>query len=283
MAAGQDMRAVWIGLVLALWAHAAPAQDAQSRTARPRVTRLADDSAQSFMWVGNSFFYYNNGMPAFVQRLLAGGPPAEFRPYRATMITMGDSGLDWHDLESYFRPNAVGRYSFDGDNNVIFNTDAKLFDVTILMDCSQCPIHPTLGKIFPEIVRTDVRIARAHAAEPVLFMSWAYADKPEMTAELAAAYTAAGNANNALVIPAGLAFARARAEHPDITLYQADNRHPTVAGTYLAAATSLVTLYHHPSEENSYTAGLDAETARVLRRVAWQTVQAYFGPSFADK
>jgi len=275
------MRAAWFGVFVAVWAQAASAQDARSPI--PRVTRMAEDAAQSFMWVGNSFFYYNNGMPALVQRLLAGGPPAEFRPYRATMITMSGSGLDWHDLESYFRPGAVGRYSFDADNNINFNNEAKLYDVTILMDCSQCPIHPTLGKIFPDIVRTDARIARAHGAEPVLFMSWAYADKPEMTAELATAYTTAGNANNALVIPAGLAFARVRTEHPDIALYQPDNRHPTMAGTYLAAATSLVTLYHRPIEENSYTAGLDKDTARTLRRAAWETVLAYFGPSFTDK
>lgn len=272
------MRAVLFSVIVALWTHAAAAQDA-----RPRVTRLTEDAAQSFMWVGNSFFYYNNGMPAFVQRLLAGGPPAEFRPYRATMITMGGSGLDWHDLESYFRPGAVARYTFDGDNNIVFNPEGKLFDVVIMMDCSQCPIHPTLGKIFPEIVKTDATVARSHGAEPVLFMSWAYADKPEMTAALAAAYTEAGNANGALVIPAGLAFARARADHPDITLYQTDNRHPTLAGTYLAAATSLVTIYHRPIDDNSYTAGLDAGTARVLRRVAWQTVLAYFGQNFADK
>ncbi len=281
-----NMRAAWIGLIGALWAVAAlpPSAHAQeARAANPRVTRMAEDSAQSFMWVGNSFFYYNNGMPALVQRLLAGGPPQEFRPYRATMIAISGSGLAWHDLESELRPDAIGQYSFDADNNIVFNTDAKLFDVVIMMDCSQCPIHPTLGKIFPDIVRTDARIARAHGAEPVLFMSWAYADKPEMTAELAAAYTAAGNANNALVIPAGLAFARVRTEHPNIVLYQPDNRHPTMAGTYLAAATSLVTLYHRPIEENSFTAGLDTDTARILRRTAWETVLAYFGPSFAEK
>ena len=281
-----NMRAAWIGLIGALWAVAAlpPSAHAQeARAANPRVTRMAEDSAQSFMWVGNSFFYYNNGMPALVQRLLAGGPPQEFRPYRATMIAISGSGLAWHDLESELRPDAIGQYSFDADNNIVFNADPKLFDVVIMMDCSQCPIHPTLGKIFPDIVRTDARIARAHGAEPVLFMSWAYADKPEMTAELAAAYTLAGNTNNALVIPAGLAFARIRTERPDIQLYQPDNRHPTVAGTYLAAATSLVTLYHRPAEENSYTAGLDPDVARVLRVAAWRTALAYFGPGFGDK
>jgi hypothetical protein len=60
---------------------------------------------------------------------------------------------------------------------------------------------------------------RAKGAKPVFFMSWAYADKPEMTAQLAEAYTVAGNANNGLVIPAGLAFARAISKQHELNLY----------------------------------------------------------------
>jgi hypothetical protein len=75
-------------------------------------------------------------------------------------------------------------------------------------------------------------------------MSWAYADKPEMTAKLAEAYTVAGNANIALVIPAGLAFARVVKERPDLVLYQPDNRHPTLIGTYLATSTVYSALLH---------------------------------------
>ncbi len=243
----------------------------------PKIIRLADDAAQSFMWVGNSFFYYNNGVPLFLQRLMAGAPPTDFRPYRATMVTIGGSGLDWHDMESYFRPQGVGYYAFDADNNIVFDTRNKLYDAVIMMDCGQCPIHPTLSKLFTQYAATDSAIVRKHNAEPILFMSWAYADKPEMTALLAEAYTVAGNANNALVIPAGLAFARVRHDHPEIELYQRDNRHPTQAGSYLAAATSYAALYHRSPEENSYNAGLDPEIAHALRVAAWQTVQAYFG------
>ena len=257
--------------LLALTIVAAHAQTA------PKVTRLSDDAAQSIMWVGNSFFYYNNGMPAFVQRLMAGAPREDFRPYRATMVTMGGSGLDWHDMESYFRPQSVGYYSFDAENNIVFNTRNKLWDAVVMMDCSQCPIHPQLSKIFTQFAKDDSDIVRRHAAEPVLFMSWAYSDKPEMTAQLAEAYTVAGNANNALVIPAGLAFARVVQERPDLVLYQTDRRHPTVMGTYLAAATSYAALYHRSPEDNSYTAGLDPEAARYLRQAAWRTVQTYYG------
>ncbi|WP_204325485.1 hypothetical protein, partial [Stenotrophomonas maltophilia] len=72
---------------------------------------------------------------------------------------------------------------------------------------------------FTDYARRNSETLRQNGAEPVFFMSWAYADKPDMTAPLAEAYTRAGNANRALVIPAGLAFARAIAQRPDINLY----------------------------------------------------------------
>ena len=258
-------------LLTVLCAAAALAQTA------PKVARLQDQGAARFMWVGNSFFYYNNGMPALVQGLVRGAPLADARPYSATMITMGGSGFDWHDLESYFRPGAVGAYSFDASNTIVHNRGPKLYDAVVLMDCSQCPINPEFTAVFTRYARMDSEIARRHGAEPVLFMSWAYADRPEMTAQLAEAYTTAGNDNGALVIPAGLAFARVVAERPDLQLYQPDKRHPTLAGSYLAASTSYAALYGRSPEENSYTAGLDADTARTLRRAAWQTVQVYQG------
>ena len=152
--------------------------------------------------------------------------PANKQAYRATMVTIGGSGFDWHDVESYFRPNAIGNYSFDDNNNVVFNKLDKLFDVAVMMDCSQCPIHPKLKSVFTEYAKKDSDIVRAKGAKPVFFMSWAYADKPEMTAQLAEAYTIAGNANNALVIPAGLAFARAIGKQPELNLYAPDKRHP---------------------------------------------------------
>ena len=76
-----------------------------------------------------------------------------------------------------------------------------------MMDCSQCPVHPQLKKVFWEYAKKHSDTVRKHGTTPVFFMSWAYADVPEMTAQLAKQYTQAANENNALVIPAGLAFA----------------------------------------------------------------------------
>ena len=260
----------------AIVAIAAAPVASQAQT-KPKVTTLGPDYPKSEMFVGNSFFYYNNGLPAHVTLLEKAADAANRASYRATMVTIGGSGFDWHDLESYFRPNAVGSYSFDDNNVVVFNKPGKLYDAVVMMDCSQCPIHPQLKTVFTDYARKNAEITRAHNALPILFMSWAYEDKPEMTAQLAEAYTVAGNANNALVIPAGLAFARMRAKQPELNLYQPDKRHPSLAGTYLASCVTFTALTGRSPVGNSYLAGLDAPTAKLLQTVAWETTQEYYG------
>jgi hypothetical protein len=160
---------------------------------------------------------------------------------------------------------------------VVFNPPGKLFDAVVMMDCSQCPIHPQLKPVFTEYAKKNSAIARAHDATPIFFMSWAYEDKPEMTQQLAEAYTIAGNDNDALVIPAGLAFARMRAKQPELNLYQPDRRHPSLAGTYLASCVTFAALTGRSPVGNSYLAGLDAPTAAILQQTAWETVQDYYG------
>jgi hypothetical protein len=269
------LRAVLITAAAITFAAGVPAS-ARAQT-RPAVTTLGPDFPKSEIFIGNSFFYYNNGISGHLTLLEKAADPYHKQSYRATMATIGGSGLDWHDVASYFRPNAVAAYSFDDNNNVVFNKLDKLFDVAVMMDCSQCPIHPQLKTAFTDFAKKDSAIVRAHGARPVFFMSWAYADKPEMTAQLAEAYTIAGNANDALVIPAGLAFARVREKQPELNLYVADKRHPSLAGTYLAACTVFAALTGRSPVGNSYLAGIDEPTARLLQTAAWETVQDYYG------
>ncbi len=241
----------------------------------PSIKKLASGMPSSTIFIGNSFFYYNNGIHSLITKFLAAVDPS-FQ-YRSTMATISGSGLDWHDVESYFRPNAVGRYSFDNDNNVVFNNLTKLFDVAIIMDSSQGPVHPVLAPVFDEYIGKNAATIRKHGAEPVFFMSWAYADKPEMTAPLAERYTEAGNRLNALVIPAGLAFARSIAARPSLNLYVDDKRHPSLPGTYLAACTTYACLFGKSPVGINWLAGLDSDTAHFLQTIAIETVQDYFG------
>ena len=230
---------------------------------------------RSMLWVGNSFFYYNNSMHGHLGLLMAGAADNGKRSARNVSATISGSGINWHDMEAYFKPGGVSSYSFVGDNEVRFNTFDKPFDAVLMMDCSQCPIHPKLKPVFHEFAKKHSDTVRKHGAEPVLFMSWAYSDKPDMTAPLAAEYTKVGKANNALVVPAGLAFAASVAKRPDIPLIIGDKRHPTLQGTYLGACTVLASVFKINPVGSKYTAGLPADVAAHLQAVAWETAQKY--------
>ena len=248
--------------------------DAAEIKAALRVTFVGQYDPDEDDFVGNSYFYYNNSLHGHFGQLAASGNTR----VRGTSVTVSGSGLDWHDLPSLLRPNGLGRYSFVGDNEIRFNPPGRQFDTVVMMDCSQCPIHPQLKGAFHTAVKKNAELLNSHGIRPVLFMSWAYKDKPEMTQTLAAAYTEAAKANGAKVIPTGLAFARAIAARPDVELYAADKRHPSVAGTYLAACTTYATLVGRSPVGLAYTAGLQPALAVALQQAAWDTVQAYTQP-----
>ena len=257
-----------VAIAMSLGAACATAQPAPA----PAATAPKAPSVRSMLWVGNSFFYYNNSMHGHVGQLLSA---AGVTGTRSVSATISGSGMNWHDVEAHFKPGGVASYSFVGDNEVRFNTFDKPFDAVLMMDCSQCPIHPTLGPLFHEFAKKHSDTVRRRGAEPILFMSWAYADKPEMTEQLAAEYVKAGKDNRALVVPAGLAFAESVKQRPQLSLIIADKRHPTLTGTYLAACTVLASVYQVNPVGNRYTAGLPADVAAHLQGVAWETAKAF--------
>lgn len=239
-------------------------------TPGPKAASPAD--LKSLLWVGNSFFYYNNSMHGHVRELLIA---AGAKGYRGVSATISGSGLNWHDVGAHFKPDGVGSYSFVGDNEVRFNQVDKPFDAVLMMDCSQCPVHPQLKSKFHEFADRHSATVRQHGAEPMLFMSWAYKDKPEMTEPLAAEYLEAGRRNRALVVPAGLAFAESIRRRPELELFVADKRHPSLAGTYLGACTVLASVYGRNPVGSRYTAGLPADVAAHLQQVAWETASSF--------
>lgn len=238
----------------------------------PHPARTATTAATSALWVGNSYFYSNNSMHSHVEALSQAGGG---RAYRAVAATISGSSIDWHDLHSHLRPGGIGTFRFDAANEVIFEPQGRRFDSVLLMDCSQCATHPALRDGFLARMSRQVEVVRSYGAQPVLFMTWAYQDRPEMAAALERAYVEAGHALHAPVVPAGLAFARALQQRPDIRLHQPDLRHPTMRGTYLAACTVFAATTGQSPVGNHYTAGIDPEIARFLQSIAWSTVQDF--------
>ena len=242
----------------------------------PKIKHIGVEQPKKVLYIGHSFFFFNNSMHRYVLGLSTAADPENKGQYRSTSITITNAGLNWHDVESYFKPGGVNSYSFTPDNKVVFSKTDKPFDVVIMNDCSQCPTHPQLKDLFHEYAQKHCQTVVKHGAKPALFMNWGFANMPEMTFQLAEQYTIAGNNNDALVIPAGLAFVKALSKNPQIVLYDADIRHSSLLGTYLAACTIYASLYGRTPVGNPYNAGIDAKTVNFLQEMAWETVNEYF-------
>ena len=66
---------------------------------------------------------------------------------------------------------------------------------------------------------------------------------------------------------------------PELKLYVPDLRHPSVAGSYLAACVTYATQFKDSPVDLKYTAGLDPAIAKRCRwTVVGETVQDYFRP-----
>lgn len=200
-------------------------------------------------------------------------------PVRTNLVAIGGASLSWHDLESYFRPNAIGSYSLssDGNNTVVFRDPSEqLWDSVLLLDSTQGPIHPQLKENFRQFGKKDAEICRSHNATPIFVISWAYRDRPEMTAQLADSIISVANENAALAVPAGLAFAEAIQRDPSCPLYIADKRHPTSAGSYLLACTVIASLFKIDVTQIDFACDIDETLAKSLREIAQFTVNRFF-------
>jgi hypothetical protein len=89
--------------------------DGTSRIIWPKP---GDAPAQSYLWIGNSYFYYNNGLPLHVKHLAENDQTGDLA-HRSTLVAISGAGLNWHDVASYFRPDAVGSHSAADDNGIM--------------------------------------------------------------------------------------------------------------------------------------------------------------------
>ncbi len=247
---------------------------------KPLVTSLSQKQVKNVLLVGNSLMFYNCG----VAPMLNGFAKAKGVKLVTTMVGIGGAGLYWHDVKSYLRPNGLRSYKINEDNSFEFlqYPDGKIFDAVIMVDSTQGPIHPELKKLFHQYAAKHCADVRATGAEPLLMVSWGYKDRPGMTQALADSIITTANANHCMAVPCGIAFERAMAARPQLEMIRSDNRHPTLAGTYLEAAVFFATLLHESPEGAAFFGRyedlvLAADDARFLQRIAWETVRDFNG------
>jgi hypothetical protein len=237
--------------VLALVPLAAPAA--------PRVTHV--DPPKRVLFIGNSFSYYNDSLHGHLRHLVLDADPG-------------------HAKEYVFRSSTIsGAYLMEHAGDLPYQLQSKHWDLVVLQGQSREPMASDAAKAerFRQAARGFDGLIKASGAKAAFFMTWAYQGKPEMTEPLAQGYESIANELDDLVVPVGLAFRRSLQERPSLVLHFKDHMHPSLAGTYLAACTFYAALYGQSPVGNPYTADLDADTARFLQGVAWETVRSYYG------
>ncbi|MEM9530655.1 MAG: DUF4886 domain-containing protein [Pseudomonadota bacterium] len=236
----------WLSLTLVLFVGACGAV-LKDRPAAP--------PALNVLFVGNSFTYYNDSLHNHVRALVRSASADGTAPGRMRALTLSGARLDEH-LPGF------------GDR-----LQGASWDWVILQGHSREAYDGDVLK-FQDSVLQLTALARKHNVRPALFMTWAYTDEPEMTGIVSSNYRLAGARGEAPVVPVGLAFHRATQEVA-VPLRHDDQRHPTLAGTYLAACVFYSWLYEQPATGLSYTAGLDPALAAQLQHIASETVASF--------
>ena len=228
-----------------------------------------DDAPKQVLFVGNSYFYYNDSLHNHTRRMAGEGSGIDMDDLEFRSITISGGSLDMHPIDHYLTPGAIGY-------------DAP-FDLVVLQGNSAAAESEARSTRFRNAVTAMDTKIKATGARTALYMTHAYAEghpdyTPDGTERLDALYTSVGKEIGATVIPVGLAFAEARRQRPDIALQQDfDHSHPTLAGTYLASAVTYATLYggNPVGLAYDYHGRLPADQTAFLQKVAEDTVKAY--------
>ena len=231
------------------------------------------NDVSSIMLIGNSFFYYNNSLHNHLGDLYDADP--ELKTPKRRSITINGSSLSWHDVESYLSNDEIGSFKINSETNNYEPYKDRDIDVVIMMDCSLCPINDERRPSFYKYVKKHSKTVRSKGAEPILFMSWPYKNKPEMQNQLEEEFLKVSKINKLRMIPAGQAFLYVNQNYPSINLYTDDLRHPSKEGTYLAALMVFTSLNNKSPEGNTYIMDLDPQIAKTLQKVAWITYEKF--------
>ena len=232
-------------------------------------TAPSEDAPKQVLFVGNSYFYYNDSLHNHTRRMAGEGSGIDMDDLEFRSITISGGSLDMHPIDHYLTPGAIGY-------------DAP-FDLVVLQGNSAAADSEARSTRFRDAVKAMDAKIKATGARTALYMTPAHDRghpdyRPDGTARLDALYTSVGREIGAVVIPVGLAFAEARRLRPDIALQQpTDHNHPTLAGTYLASAVTYATLYggNPVGLAYDYYGRLPADQTAFLQKVAEETVKAY--------
>ncbi len=221
------------------------------------------------LFLGNSYTYVND-LPNMLKQLA---------------LSKGDTLIT--------DQNTPGGYTLQlhsTDATSLAKINAAPWDYVILQEQSQLPAFPpsqVASEVYPFADSLNKYIKKNDSCTRIaFFMTWGRkngdasncASYPPictyegMQAGLRQSYLHMGQTLDALVSPVGMVWKKVRNEGDSINLYNADESHPSLAGSYLAACTFYAAIFQKSPVGAYVPAGLNPYTAMHLQQYALQVV-----------
>lgn len=164
------------------------------------------------------------------------------------------------------------------------------WDYVVLQEQSQKPSFPPAqveADVYPYARQLDSMIVdNDSCTETVFYMTWGRENGDQancasypplctyegMQDRLRTSYLEMTVDNNAICAPVGSAWWSARINNPTLSLYTADESHPNINGSYLAACVFYGTLFRESPVGNSFISTLSQTDAQFLQQMAHNAV-----------
>jgi len=235
-----------------------------------QITGLKNKNPERVLYIGNSYLYYNDSLHNHVRRMLEEFYANKIDTSNYKLVTISGS-RSWHHNIDY----PIEHKNLGAENP---------FQLVIFQGGSGETDTASERKIFSDTTIEVINTIHKSGAEAALYMIHAYVEphkntNPKMIEDIKKMYIEAGNKNNALVIPVGIAFENAYKAQPDIVLHKPfDGSHPSLLGTYLASCVVFASITQQSPLEIDYNYyGEISNSDKVfLQEVAHKTVEDFY-------
>jgi len=220
---------------------------------------------KNVLFLGNSYIGVNN-LPVLTYNLA---------------LSLGDTII--------YESSTPGGYTFQGHSTnatTLSMIDHNTWDFVILQEQSQKPSFPpsqVATDVYPyaQILIDSIR-SSSPCAEPLFYMTWGRENGDQsncasypplctydgMQGRLRESYMEMSVDNDCSVSPVGAAWKYVRDNYPAIDLYSADESHPSIYGSYLAACVHYTSMYRETPVGATFISTISAGDAAILQEAA---------------
>jgi hypothetical protein len=234
------------------------------------------------LFIGNSYTYVNN-LPQIIANMAASG---------------GDTLV--YDVSTPGGASFFNHADPDQEQNYGIYTYAKIraggWDYVILQEQSLGAATPPsqynmYTYPYAKQLVDSIRYYNP-CAEPIFYMTWGrknglpancdttwppYCTYYAMDSVIRQRYMEMADSNHSTVSPVGAVWRYLRGHHPSIELYDADESHPSPAGSYAGACSFYTVLFKKPADSIQYNFSLSAADAATIRTASRNVVYDSMG------